>query len=41
MKTTKVSDAQRVETPHGVDVRKLYDTERADNAHHAQAWRIA
>jgi mannose-6-phosphate isomerase-like protein (cupin superfamily) len=33
MKTTKVSEAQRVETPHGVDVRKLYDTEHAQTMH--------
>ena len=33
MKTTKVCDAQRVDNPHGVDVRKLYDSEHAQTMH--------
>jgi quercetin dioxygenase-like cupin family protein len=33
MKTTKVTDAQAIRTPHGVDVRKLYDTEHAQVMH--------
>lgn len=33
MKTTKVTDAQSVQTPHGVNVRKLYDTEHAQVMH--------
>ncbi|MDG5814031.1 cupin domain-containing protein [Chitinispirillales bacterium ANBcel5] len=33
MKATRVADAKRVDTPHGVDVRKLYDTEHAQTMH--------
>lgn len=33
MKTTKVTEAQTAYTPHGVDVRKLYDTEHAQVMH--------
>lgn len=33
MKVTKVNDAQPVRTPHGVDVRKLYDTQHAQVMH--------
>lgn len=29
MKITKVSDAPQHQNPHGIDVRKLYDTEHA------------
>ncbi|MBN1602629.1 MAG: cupin domain-containing protein [Chitinispirillaceae bacterium] len=33
MKTIRVIDAPTVPTPHGVDVRKLYDTEHAQTMH--------
>jgi len=33
MKTVKWEDVEVMETPHGVDVRKLYDTEHAQVIH--------
>lgn len=33
MKTINVKDAERQPNPHGVDVRKLYDTEHAQTMH--------
>lgn len=33
MKVTRVADLPVIPTPHGVDVRKLYDTEHAQTMH--------
>lgn len=33
MKATRVIDIETIPTPHGVEVRKLYDTEHAQTMH--------